>query len=401
MLSIEIGIDRTEFQEEVYSEITSYSSLNTLKIIGNAILNQLKHQLNRQPNAESVKRFNAFWICPYYGKLASSPSLFQMSNSKIINLGYYELELVTDINVHNKLNIDFSRVFFSFDRIRIKTKTLKTIHKHKVEIHGACIETDSVLRVLQMMELPCKCPVDYLVPYISGVWDNALQFICRVCGKSYLCECFRSTMTQRYQEFKSQRIIYGQGALAERFVNVYESSEFRDGICHLCRDIPSDLFYCHSQYGSNVLVHYGPYISNIAVEKNIDKREAENHVREILGIPKIGEGWVSEVELLNLFKDIFPNEKIIHQASPSWLGLQRFDIFLPMRRLAIEYQGLQHYEPVEFFGGEEGYEKTKERDKKKAELCEFNNVKLLYFRYDEPITKEYVFKKLKACRFFS
>jgi len=119
-------------------------------------------------------------------------------------------------------------------------------------------------------------------------------------------------------------------------------------------------------------------------------RESENRCRETVGVPRIGEGWVSEVELLNLVRDLFPNEKAVHQASPEWLGLQRFDIYLPRRKIAIEYQGRQHYEPVPFFGGEEGFLRTQERDRRKAKLCTENGVTLIYFRHDEPITREAV-----------
>ncbi len=124
-------------------------------------------------------------------------------------------------------------------------------------------------------------------------------------------------------------------------------------------------------------------------------RESENGYREMVGVPRIGEGWVSEVELLNLVRNLFPNEKVVHQASPEWLGLQRFDIYLPGRKVAIEYQGRQHYEPVPFFGGEEGFLRTQERDRRKAELCAKNSVTLIYFRYDEPIARETVETKVE------
>ncbi|NIM04544.1 MAG: hypothetical protein GTN65_02750, partial [Armatimonadetes bacterium] len=93
---------------------------------------------------------------------------------------------------------------------------------------------------------------------------------------------------------------------------------------------------------------------------SISRREAENEIRNVLGIPGIGEGWISEVELLNMVREILPEEEVVHQASPEWLGSQRLDIFIPSLRIAIEYQGRQHYEPVPFFGGDEGFRKTRE-----------------------------------------
>ena len=58
--------------------------------------------------------------------------------------------------------------------------------------------------------------------------------------------------------------------------------------------------------------------------------------------------------------------------------------------MAVEHQGVQHFEPVEMFGGVDGLIKTQERDERKARLCAENGVKLIYFRYDEDITKELV-----------
>ncbi len=57
--------------------------------------------------------------------------------------------------------------------------------------------------------------------------------------------------------------------------------------------------------------------------------------------------------------------------------------------LAIEYQGMQHYQSVEFFGGEEGLRNTKDRDKRKVELCQRNRVELVYFRYEKKLAREW------------
>jgi len=57
--------------------------------------------------------------------------------------------------------------------------------------------------------------------------------------------------------------------------------------------------------------------------------------------------------------------------------------------VAIEYQGKQHYEPVEFFGGREGYRSNRERDDRKRRVCRSNGVKVVYWDYDKPLTEEY------------
>lgn len=110
----------------------------------------------------------------------------------------------------------------------------------------------------------------------------------------------------------------------------------------------------------------------------------ENILRKELSIPLINEGWVSQAHLYHIIKGLYPKTK--REYSPKWLGRQRLDIFIPEINTAIEYQGKQHFEPVEFFGGKEGFKKNQERDKLKRKKCKANKVKLLYWSYELPIT---------------
>ena len=107
-------------------------------------------------------------------------------------------------------------------------------------------------------------------------------------------------------------------------------------------------------------------------------RECENTFREESGIPKIGEGWVSETNLYYKIREAFPEEKIVHHGRPDWLGKQHLDIYLPERNIALEYQGAQHFEPVEYFGGVEAFKKQQRRDEIKQKLCKENNCILIY-----------------------
>ena len=47
----------------------------------------------------------------------------------------------------------------------------------------------------------------------------------------------------------------------------------------------------------------------------------------------------------------------------------------------IEYDGKQHFEPIDFFGGEDGFRKTQERDKIKNVYCQTRNIPLLRLPY--------------------
>ncbi len=99
-------------------------------------------------------------------------------------------------------------------------------------------------------------------------------------------------------------------------------------------------------------------------------RQAENTAREGAGIPRVGEGWVSEMTLLRQVQAAFPGERVLHQARPGWLAPQSLDIYLPDYNLGIEYQGAQHIKPVEYFGGAKAFEVQQERDARKLDICE-------------------------------
>ncbi|MDK6275478.1 hypothetical protein QP116_07010 [Pseudoglutamicibacter cumminsii] len=106
-------------------------------------------------------------------------------------------------------------------------------------------------------------------------------------------------------------------------------------------------------------------------------RRAENMVREEAGVPRVGEGWISETRLYRELAEAFPEYEVQQHASPPWLGRQHLDVFIPGLSVGIEYQGAQHYRPIEFFGGQEAFEATVKRDARNRRLCTRNGVRLV------------------------
>lgn len=94
--------------------------------------------------------------------------------------------------------------------------------------------------------------------------------------------------------------------------------------------------------------------------------------------------WSSELKLYNLIKIFFPDT--IYQFRADWLMGQSLDIYIPSANCAIEYQGQQHYEVVDYFGDEENYIYRTERDQSKKQKCIDQGVTLLEWPYNFEIT---------------
>ena len=89
-------------------------------------------------------------------------------------------------------------------------------------------------------------------------------------------------------------------------------------------------------------------------------------------------------DFLNLhsieFKQEFSDKDCVH------VGRLKFDFAIfknDKLELLIEFDGIQHFEPVDTFGGEEEFKETQIRDNIKNEFCKKNNIPLLRIPYWE------------------
>jgi hypothetical protein len=117
-------------------------------------------------------------------------------------------------------------------------------------------------------------------------------------------------------------------------------------------------------------------------------RVAEDRWRRLRGLNPVGEGFVCETLLFQIVKARFSGT--CREYSPTWLGRQRLDIFIPELQTAIEYHGEQHYIPIDRFGGADKFAEAQLRDKTKARLCRQNNIKLIIWPYTKAVTPEAV-----------
>lgn len=102
-----------------------------------------------------------------------------------------------------------------------------------------------------------------------------------------------------------------------------------------------------------------------------------SHKKVCIICPVHGQFWQSATNhLCGLGCEKCKNEKV---RELTFDGNMYLDFFLPEYNIAIECQGIQHFQPIDFFGGEKAYNELAERDKHKRFLCEQHNIKIVYY----------------------
>lgn len=85
--------------------------------------------------------------------------------------------------------------------------------------------------------------------------------------------------------------------------------------------------------------------------------------------------------LYSKIKDYFPNIKFEQEYTSDWLGKQRLDIYCLEYNFGIEYDGEQHYQSIDYFGGDQYFKVLQERDLLKNQKCLKNKCKLFRVKY--------------------
>jgi hypothetical protein len=109
--------------------------------------------------------------------------------------------------------------------------------------------------------------------------------------------------------------------------------------------------------------------------------------------------WKSEQKAIDIIAGILKTDNVIRYKSWSWLKSpvsgysMNVDAFFPDFNLAVEYQGLQHFEPVDYFGGEISFKEQKVRDKRKKELLLEHEIMLVEVKENE-LSKKCIINKI-------
>lgn len=225
---------------------------------------------------------------------------------------------------------------------------------------------------------------------------------------------------------------------------------FERGLCHECNGAVPSYRYCVEMYGGAFKQNFGWYIKKQAYEfgveplsfrtipdvcpteilqlitldptqtqrryqelltvnreeadrlyKELQKQKRrvwnfiEDEVRQRFGHRKVGESWTTETILYDIVRSLFPDKTVLRHYRPDFLQGLELDVFVEELKVGIEYQGIQHFRPVKHWGGKKGLQKLKERDKKKREICKKLGIHLVYFRYDQGLSNDFVSARIK------
>ena len=112
--------------------------------------------------------------------------------------------------------------------------------------------------------------------------------------------------------------------------------------------------------------------------------------------------WKSEQLMFQLIAEMFPNNPVYYQYRADFLRHGKsqlsYDVFIPSLRLAFEYQGKQHFQPVDFFGGKDSFERQKQRDKQKLNLSIENHITLVYINYWDDLNVHLIQQKIEEAQ---
>ena len=225
---------------------------------------------------------------------------------------------------------------------------------------------------------------------ITKICNKLYQEVRQSLGKPYL--------KYIYEEYVDEKLPLEQyGAPKNLYRHVHSLLDGRYGLYKLEKDIilpniPTDIRLSKaiphmSNEGSWIHIDFDGCEELIELISTVNFK-AENQLRSSMGIPERGKGWASENEIYAYTKELLSDYEVKQHYSPPWLSPKHLDVYIPDLQIAIEYQGAQHYEPVNRFGGEEAFSQTQVRDKIKTKLCQEHNVKLLHVCYDDENTEK-------------
>ena len=145
------------------------------------------------------------------------------------------------------------------------------------------------------------------------------------------------------------------------------------------------------------LVNYisGNIKVKIICEKHgIFEQKPDIHTNRRHGCPKCkkSKGELQIIKTLNENNIAFTQQKEFENCKDT--NVLYFDFYLTDQNLCIEYDGLQHFEPIEYWGGIENLKYIQKHDQIKTNFCEINDIKLIRIKYNRKLNSNDILEKI-------
>jgi len=129
-------------------------------------------------------------------------------------------------------------------------------------------------------------------------------------------------------------------------------------------------------------------IKIICPEHGIFEQEPSNHIGKKYGCPycKESKGEKEISELLNNNNINYKRQKTFNDCKNK--NVLPFDFYLPRYNVCIEYDGEQHFNTINYFGGKKGLKYIQNNDGIKTQYCKDNNITLIRIKYNENILEK-------------
>ena len=235
--------------------------------------------------------------------------------------------------------------------------------------------------------------VIYYFAYPNGKHGDIDKAICETFGEAIKIEeslYMAKIPTNYYEEIELLTESYANKELIKRFDND-EIKLFlsKHNVMHRLKHLSS-------------MAHQFKMPTNrrFAIDREMTQYRAPLRVKrteiynKLVGENKATHKWASEQLLYHLVKSLFPDA--VFQYKANWLGNQSLDIFIPSINLGIEYQGVQHYQPIALFGGEDQFKERLILDERKRRVCKENEVALIEWKYTKEINEKNVSELLRS-----
>lgn len=220
---------------------------------------------------------------------------------------------------------------------------------------GGIIKTDAQFK--KEVESIVMGEYTFLDPYVNAmtklrVKHNKCGHIYKVKPNDFLtgyrCPYCSGKHKKTNKEFQQEvfDLVGDEYTFLDDYINNYTKLKVKHNKCgHVYKVRPSDFFNHHSRC---------PYCSNPKGELIINK------ILKSLGI---------KYE----YQKTFPDLRDIQPLS--------YDFFIPDQSILIEYQGIQHYHPVDIFGGGITFKYQQKHDQMKLEYAKIHNYNLIAVPY--------------------